>query len=79
MHFHTGSFGYGISLSLVLLYIGSVHRIKILRSNTLEVDSSIKDGLESGHSESLANETSVASLEQDYSSRDHVENSTFGV
>ncbi len=79
MHFHVGSFGCGVSLSLILLYIGSVHRIEILRSNVLEVDSSTKDSSGSGHSESLANETSVASLEQEYSFRDHVENSTFGV
>ena len=79
MHFHVGSFGCGVSLSLILLYIGSVHRIKNLRSNVLEVYSSIEDNSESGHSKSLANETSVASLEQEYSVRTHVENSTFGV
>ena len=79
MHFHVGSFGCGVFISLILLYIGSVHRIKILRSNGLDVDPSIKGNLGSGYSESLANETSVASLEQNYSIRDYVENSTFGV
>ena len=79
MHFHVGSFGCGVSLSVLLLYVGSVHRIETLRSSVLEVDSSIKDGLGSGHSESLANEASVASVEQEYSVEDHVENSTFGV
>ena len=91
MHFHVGSFGCGVALSLILLYIGSVHRIEVVRSNVLKVESSLKDDLKSGHSESLANETSVAnktsivnetsvvSLEQGYSIRDHVENSTFGV
>ena len=79
MHFHVGSFGCGLVLSLILLYIGSVHRIKILRSHVLRIDSPIKDNLDSGHSESLANETSVASLGKEYSVRDHVENSTFGV
>ena len=79
MHFHVGSFGCGVFISLILLYIGSVHRIKILRSNVLDVDPSIRDKLGSGHSESLANETRVASLEQEFSVKDHVENSTFGV
>ena len=79
MHFHVGSFGCGVSFSLILLYIGSVHRIKTLRRDVLEVNSFVKDNLESGHSESLANETLVASLEQEYSVRDYVENSTFGV
>ena len=79
MHFHVGSFGCGVSLSLILLYIGSIYRVKIIRSNVLDVDSSVKDSLQSGHSEPSANGTSAASLEEDYSVRDHVENSTFGV
>ena len=85
MHFHVGSFGCGVAFSLILLYIGSLHRIEVKRSNVLKVESSLKDDLESGHSKSLANETSAAnetsfvSLEQGYSIRNHVENSTFGV
>ena len=79
MHFHVGSFGCGVSFSLILLYIGSVHRIESVRSNVLDIESSIKDDLESGRNESLVNETSIASLEQEYSIRDHVDNSTFGV
>ena len=79
MHFHVGSFGCGVSLSLVLLYIGSIHRVKIIRSNVLDVDSSVKDSLQSGPNEPSANVTSAASLEEEYSVRDHVENSTFGV
>ena len=85
MHFHVGSFGCGVSFSLILLYIGSVHRIESVRSNVLDVESSIKDDLESGRNESLVNETSsvnetsIASLEQEYSVRDQVDNSTFGV
>lgn len=79
MHFHIGIFGCGVSFSLILLYLRSIHRMEIIRNNVLDVDSSAKDSLESGHSESSANGTSVASLEQRYSVRDHVENSTFGV
>ena len=91
MHFHVGSFGCGVFFSLILLYIGSVHRIEVVRSNVLKVGSSLKEDLGSGHSDSLANETSVANktstanetsvvlLEPEYSIRDHVENSTFGV
>ena len=79
MHFHVGSFGCGVSLSLVLLYIGSIHRVKIIRSNVLDVDSSVKDSLQSGPNEPSTNVTSAASLEEEYSVRDHVENSTFGV
>lgn len=79
MHFHVGSFGCGVSLSLILLYIGSIHRVKVIRRNVLDVDSSFQDSLESGHSESLANGTSVASPDQEYSVRDQIENSTFGV
>ena len=79
MHFHVGSFGCGVSLSLVLLYIGSIYRVKIIRSNVFDVDSSVKYSLQSGHNETSANVTSAASLEEKYSVRDHVENSTFGV
>ena len=79
MHFHVGSFGCGVSLSLILLYIGSIRRVEYIRRNVLDVDSSVKDSLEDGHSESLPNRTSVASLEKEYSVRDHIENSTFGV
>ena len=79
MHFHVGSFGCGVSLSLILLYIGSIYRVETIRSNALDVNSSVKDSLENGHSEPSANGTSVASLEEEYSVRDHVENSTFGV
>ena len=76
MHFHVGSFGCGVSFSLILLYIGSIHRIEILRSN---VDSSVENKLESGHNGSFSNGTLVASPEQIYSVRDYVANSTFGV
>lgn len=79
MHFHVGSFGCGVSFSLILLYIGSIHRITTLRRNVFEVDSSIENSLKSGHNGSFSNETLVASPEQIYSFRDHVENSTFGV
>lgn len=79
MHFHVGSFGCGVSFSLILLYIGSIHRIEILRNNVFEGDSSIENKLESGHNGSFSNETLVASPEQTYSVRDHVANSTFGV
>ena len=79
MHFHVGSFGCGVSLSLVLLYIGSIHRVKIIRSNVLDVDSSVKDSLQSDPNEPSTNVTSAALLEEEYSIKDHVENSTFGV
>ena len=79
MHFHVGSFGCGVFLSLILLYIGSIRRVEYIRRNVLDVDSSVKDSLENGHSESLPNRTSVASPEKEYSLRDRIENSTFGV
>ena len=73
------SFGCGVSFSLILLYIGSIHRIQILRRNVLQGDSSIENKLEGGHNGSVSNETLVASPEQIYSVRDYVANSTFGV
>ena len=79
MHFHVGSFGCGVSLALILLYIGSIRRVEYKRRNVLDVDSSVKDSLEDGRSESLPNRTSVASREEEYSVRDRIENSTFGV
>lgn len=79
MHFHVGSFGCGVSFSLLLLYIGSIHRIKTLRRNVFDVDSTVEYSLESGHNGSFSNKTLGALPEQIYSFRDYVENSTFGV
>ena len=84
MNFHIGSFGCGVLFSLILLYIGTLHRIEIGRNDVsqpaiLTNDSRTVVFKEPSTDKPPANETSALAAERKYSVKDQIENSTFGV